>query len=528
MLVEVIPKTRPNLPERRIVLVNPVTGEEVIRAKQYSGEKRWVFNTNTGLFNLVGPQNNLRIIKPNSRINNWWIDNLKENIVNRVFPKMAQGVVMSNLRPSLIGLKANYSTKIYDRVFKDIIYNFIKKPFPKGVTKVKVFGGRFETMANIQTKEQQVMFKMDALNKGNPSRLDITMDKYNIQIFKSNIIMLGGYSENINVNVNKINGRKILGNAIDVLEMFIKRVIPSEYHPIDDYIITNLGMDFTVNQKIKDPLYAVATGRQLVGLIKDYIKRDQYVPDYMIDYIPSFYYDYGEMNNNVRNILNEKIPDNIYLTYKDGQKRKGGSYISWKKGYVRIQGADSLIKVLLIVRTINMWYQTMKRDRPDILEEIDQQTVKKKVTRKMALKKENIEKFSNIKLELYGKDNDKVKINGKRCNDVSKTGFTSKELKAIGASKLIKNADKLTRSKLCEKLLEIAKKEKSMKAKNVLRKGMRRWKKRENNLMREMERNLEMEMIPKPPPMPQNWKPGNYIPMPTNWNKGNYLKNPSK
>ncbi|MGA1008751.1 MAG: hypothetical protein ACO3SE_09290, partial [Sedimenticolaceae bacterium] len=137
----------------------------------------------------------------------------------------------------------------------------------------------------------------------------------------------------------------------------------------------------------------------------------------------------------------------------------GGSYVSWKKGYIRFQGVDSLTKLLLMIRTIQNWYAIMKKDNPNVLVTTNIAGAKVKKAKKIVATKENIEKVGRVRLNVYkGKDGtNKLKLNDIRCEDTTKKGYTTKQLRVIAARRGIPGADKLKREVLCEKLLALAK-----------------------------------------------------------------------
>jgi hypothetical protein len=188
----------------------------------------------------------------------------------------------------------------------------------------------------------------------------------------------------------------------------------------------------------------------------------------VMEFIPDFEYEFGNKNSNFMQELRElggkvpKFPDNIYLKFpegKDKDKKRGGSYVSWKKGYIRFQGVDSLTKLLLMIRTIQNWYAIMKKDNPEVLATTNIAGAKVKKAKKIVATKENIEKVGRVRLNVYkGKDGtNKLKLNDIRCEDTTKKGYTTKQLRVIAARRGIPGADKLKREILCEKLLALAK-----------------------------------------------------------------------
>ena len=461
-------------PDRRLLVVQEWgVGANIRIAKKAPSGFKWVFNTKNKKYNLVPINNRNLPIRQNYRINNWKDTKISKNIINKVFPKNFENndIEYSPLRPSLFGVKIKFLRKLSMEAFSKLAYDFARKKFAKGVSKIKVFSGRFEPIAEVKTRNQQLNLTKAMFTSVNrfPNRIDVTMDDYNVQIYATGIIINGGYKEPVELNVNRLDGRVILGKGVDVIEGMVKSFFPFPNRPIEDYIITNMNMDFSVNQKIVDPFIATKNGNELSDIMRNIIKKDRTIPDFMLDYVPRFSYEKENLNETSRFNLAEigglnKIPDNIYIKFPvaKGQgkdtKKSGGSYVSWKKGYVRIMGADSLLKVIMIVRTIKLWYFIMKRDNPGILEKQSIKVAKKKEGKKLVAKKENIEKLGTVKLEVYsGRDGSrKLRINGRPCMDVSKKGYTSKEIKVFGAKLGILGADRMKRELLCAKLLNIA------------------------------------------------------------------------
>lgn len=459
----------PNLPEDRrfIRLPGLIGGIRYVKAAK-PGFK-WVINGETRKLNLIPINGKNLPIHQNYRINDWVDRYFSMNVIDKVFPNMRNASLrFSNLRPSLFGVKAKFLNKLNENVFSDLAYDFARKKFAHGITKVKVFGGRFQTIAEIKTRNQQLNLTRNMFRSLNrfPNRIDVTMEGYNIQIFPTGILINGGYKEPLNIPINRLNGRKILGDGLDKLDYVINTFIPKRDRPFRDYEITNLNLDFNVNKKIVDPFMAVQNGNELSQLVKNFIGSDPSIPKHMLDYIPKFYYEKEELNETSRFNLAElgelnKIPENIYIKFpKDNTKTKrGGSYVSWKKGYIRIQGLDNLFKVLMLVRFVRLWYAIMLRDNPLILENKNLEGAKKKVGKKIVANKENIEKMGKVKLEVYtGRDGitQKLRINGKPCMDVSKKGYTSKEIKTFATKVGFYGADKAKREVLCQHMLELA------------------------------------------------------------------------
>ena len=460
----------PNLPaNRRFIRLPGLINGGIRYVKAAKPGFKWVINGETRKLNLVPINGRNLPIRQNYRIDDWADQYLNANVIKKVFPNMRNGSLkFSNLRPSLFGVKASFIKKLSREVFSDLAYNFARKKFANGITKVKVFGGRFQTIAEIKTRNQQLnlsksMFK--SVDKF-PNRIDVTMEGFNVQIFPSSILINGGYKEPLNISVNRINGRKILGDGLDKLDYVINTFIPKEEKPIRDYEITNLNLDFSVNKKITDPFVATANGNELSKLVKDTISGNANIPKHMLDYVPKFYYEKGELNETSRFNLAElgelnKIPENIYIKFpkdKMNRNRKGGSYVSWKKGYIRIQGVNSLLKVLMLVRFVHLWYAIMARDNPLVLENKNIEVAKKKTAKKIVVNEKNVEKMGKVKLEVYtGRDGtQRLRINGKPCMDVSKKGYTSKEIKTFATKVGFYGADKAKREVLCQHMLELA------------------------------------------------------------------------
>ena len=470
--VNVTPRTPgPNLglPSNRILLTNPETGNVVQRIAAPRDEK-WVFNTRTKRFNLI-PKNKDAPKKPirrNVRIEDAGLMNINLRSLDKVFPEPKNtDVKFSPLRPSLFGLKVKFQKELGFQQFSKLAYDFAKKPFPNGVTRVVVRGDRFRALVDIKTKEQQ-----NRLNKNLfkiVRRIDVNMGDYNIQIFRTGMIMNGGYEKNpIEVPLNYLDGRKIFGKALDTMEDFMKKFVPTEKRVLEDFTITNFNADFFVNQIIVDPFVATANGNEIYKSLKKAVLGTPSIPNKVAEFIPDFEYEFGNKNSNFMQELRElggkvpKFPDNIYLKFpseKGKDKKRGGSYVSWKKGYIRIQGADSLTKVLLMIRTIQIWYDQMKRNNPDVLVTTNIAGAKVKKAKKIVAAKENIEKVGRVRLNVYkGKDGtNKLKLNDIRCEDTTRRGYTTKQLRVIAARRGIPGADKLKREILCEKLLALAK-----------------------------------------------------------------------
>jgi hypothetical protein len=119
---------------------------------------------------------------------------------------------------------------------------------------------------------------------------------------------------------------------------------------------------------------------------------------------------------------------------------------------------NSLLKVLMLVRFVHLWYAIMARDNPLVLENKNIEVAKKKTAKKIVANKENEEKMGKVKLEVYtGRDGtQKLRINGKPCMDVSKKGYTSKEIKTFATKVGFYGADKAKREVLCQHMLELA------------------------------------------------------------------------
>ena len=458
-----------NLPANRRFIRLPTANGGIRFVKAAKPGFKWVWNSDTKRLNMVPVNGRNLPIHQNYRINNWVNREFSTNLINKVFPEIRNNSIkFTNLRPSLFGVKTKFLNRLKDEVFSDLAYDFARKKFEKGVTKVKVFGGRFQLIAEVKTRNQQLNLKRNMFRtlERFPNRIDITMDDYNIQIFPTGILINGGYKEPLDIPINRINGRKILGDALDKLDYVVNTFIPKKDRPFRDYEITNLNMHFSVNKSLTDPFIAVKNGNELSQMVKDEINRDRRIPNYMLDYVPKFYYEKGELNETSRFNLAElgelnKIPENIYIKFpKDKMKTgRGGSYVSWKKGYIRVQGVDSLFKVLMLVRFIRLWYAIMARDNPLILKDKSLSLPKKKVGKKIVANKENLNKLGKVKLEVYtGRDKTtkKLRINGKPCMDVSKKGYTSKEIKAFAAKVGFYGADKVKREVLCQQMLELA------------------------------------------------------------------------
>jgi len=514
--VNVTPRTPGSnlgLPSNRILLTNPDTGNIVQRIAASSDEK-WVFNTKTKRFNLIPKNRNApkKPIRRNVRIENAGLMNINLRAVNKVFPEPKNtDVKFSPLRPSLFGLKVKFQKDLGFRQFSDLAYEFAKKPFPKGVTRVVIRGDRFRALVDIKTREQQ-----NRLNKNLfkiVRRIDVNMGDYNIQIFRTGMLMNGGYEKNpIEVPLNYIDGRKIFGKALDTMEDFMKKFVPTEKRVLEDFSVTNFNADFFVNQIIVDPFVATANGNEIYKSLKKAVLGTPSVPNRVAEFIPDFEYEFGNKNSNFMQELRElggkvpKFPDNIYLKFpgeKGKDKKRGGSYVSWKKGYIRIQGADSLTKVLLMVRTIQIWYDMMKRDNPNVLVTANISGTKVKKAKKIVATKENIEKVGRVRLNVYkGKDGtNKLKLNAIRCEDTTKKGYTTKQLRVIAARRGIPGADKLKREILCEKLLAMAKANRNRaqareqaKARRLIRPAVRRIAEKKRAEQAELEAEFEAEV----------------------------------
>ena len=487
------PGSNLGLPSNRILLTNPETGNVVQRIVAPRDEK-WVFNTNTKRFNLIPKNKNAprKPIRKNVRIEDIGLMNINLSAVNRVFPEpINTDVRFSPLRPSLFGLKVKFQKELSFQQFSDLAYKFAKKPFTKDVSHVVVRGDRFRPLVDIKTKEQQ-----NRLNKNLfkiVRRIDVNLGDYNIQIFRTGMLMNGGYEKSpIEVPLNNLDGRKIFGKALDMMEDFMKKFVPTEKRVTEDFSITNFNADLFVNQIIVDPFVATANGNEIYKSLKKRVKNSKNIPNKVMEFIPDFEYEYGNKNSNFMQELRElggkvpKFPDNIYLKFPEQNgkdKKRGGSYVSWKKGYIRFQGVDSLTKLLLMIRTIQNWYAIMKKDNPDVLVTTNIAGAKVKKAKKIVATKENIEKVGRVRLNVYkGKDGtNKLKLNDIRCEDTTKKGFTTKQLRVIAARRGIPGADKLKREILCEKLLALAKAnrnraqaQKMAMARRIIRKPIRR------------------------------------------------------
>jgi len=507
------PGSNLGLPSNRILLTNPDTGNVVQRIAA-SRDEKWVFNTKTKRFNLIPKNRNApkKPIRRNVRIENAGLMNINLRAVNKVFPEPKNtDVRFSPLRPSLFGLKVKFQKDLGFRQFSDLAYEFAKKPFPKGVTRVVIRGDRFRALVDIKTREQQ-----NRLNKNLfkiVRRIDVNMGDYNIQIFRTGMLMNGGYEKNpIEVPLNYIDGRKIFGKALDTMEDFMKKFVPTEKRVLEDFSVTNFNADFFVNQIIVDPFVATANGNEIYKSLKKAVLGTPSVPNRVAEFIPDFEYEFGNKNSNFMQELRElggkvpKFPDNIYLKFpveKGKTKKRGGSYVSWKKGYIRLQGADSLTKVLLMVRTIQIWYDMMKRDNPNVLVTANIAGAKVKKAKKIVATKENIEKVGRVRLNVYkGKDGtNKLKLNDIRCEDTTKKGYTTKQLRVIAARRGIPGADKLKREILCEKLLAMAKANRNRanareqaKARRLIRPAVRRIAEKKRAEQAELQAELEAEI----------------------------------
>src|SRR6056300_51177 len=511
------PGSNLGLPSNRILLTNPETGNVVQRIAA-SRDEKWVFNTKTKRFNLIPKNKNVpkKPVRRNVRIEGIGLMNINLGAVNRVFPEPKNtDVKFSPLRPSLFGLKVSFQKELNLRQFSDLAYNFAKKPFPKGVTHVVIRGDRFRALVDIKTKEQQ-----NRLNKNLfkiVRRIDVNMGDYNIQIFRTGMLMNGGYEKNpIEVPLNNLDGRKIFGKALDTMEDFMKKFVPTEKRVTEDFSITNFNADFFVNQIIVDPFVATANGNEIYKSLKKIVKNSRNIPNKVMEFIPDFEYEYGNKNSNFMQELRElggkvpKFPDNINLKFpeqKGKDKKRGGSYVAWKKGYIRLQGADSLTKVLLMIRTIQIWYAIMKKDNPNVLATTNIAGAKVKKAKKIVATKENIEKVGRVRLNVYkGKDGtNKLKLNDIRCEDTTKKGYTTKQLRVIAARRGIAGADKLKREVLCEKLLSIARanairakglerRRKEAMARRVIRPAVRRIAEKKRAEQAELEAELEAEI----------------------------------
>ena len=507
------PGSNLGLPSNRILLTNPETGNIVQRIVAPRDEK-WVFNTKTKRFNLIPKNKNApkKPVRRNVRIEDIGLMNINLSAVNRVFPEPKNtDVKFSPLRPSLFGLKVSFQKELSLRQFSDLAYEFAKKPFPKGVTRVVIRGDRFRPLVDIKTKEQQ-----NRLNKNLfkiVRRIDVNLGDYNIQIFRTGMLMNGGYEKNpIEVPLNNLDGRKIFGKALDTMEDFMKKFVPTEKRVLEDFTITNFNADFFVNQIIVDPFVATANGNEIYKSLKKIVKNSKNIPNSVTQFIPDFEYEYGNKNNNFMKELKEmggkvpKFPDNIYLKFpeqKGKDKKRGGSYVAWKKGYIRLQGADSLTKLLLMIRTIQNWYAIMKKDNPNVLVTTNIAGAKVKKAKKIVAAKENIEKVGRVRLNVYkGKDGtNKLKLNDIRCEDTTKKGYTTKQLRVIAARRGIPGADKLKREVLCEKLLAMAKANKNRaqareqaKARRLIRPAVRRIAEKKRSEQAALEAEFEAEV----------------------------------
>jgi len=511
------PGSNLGLPSNRVLLTNPETGNVVQRVRAKRDEK-WVFNKNTKRFNLIPSNRNApkKPVRRNVRIENTNFTNINLRSLNKVFPEPKNtDVKFSPLRPSLFGLSVRFQKALDPVQFSDLAYDFAKKTFPNGVTRVVVRGIRFRPLFDIKTKAQQ-----NRLNKNDftmVQRIDVNIGDYNIQIFRTGMLMNGGYEKNpIEVPLNDLDGRKIFGKALDTLEDFMKRFVPTQKRTTEDFYVTNFNADFFVNQIIVDPFVATANGNEIYKSLKKAVLGTPSVPNSVAQFIPDFEYEFGDKNNNFMQELKElgakvpKFPDNIYLKFSGGKgkgKKSGGSYVAWKKGYIRLQGADSLTKVLLMIRTIQIWYDMMKKNNPDVLVTTNIAGAKVKKAKKIVATKENIEKIGTVRLNLYkGKDgSEKLKLNGIRCEDTTKKGYTTKQLRVIAARRGIAGADKLKREVLCEKLLSIARanairakglerRRKEAMARRVIRPAVRRIAEKKRVEQAELEAELEAEI----------------------------------
>ena len=514
------PRPNGNVPMNRVLLTNPETGNVVFRVRAKRDEK-WVFNTRTKRFNLIPTNRNApkKPIRRNVRIENTNFTNINLRSLNRVFPAPNNTEVkFSALRPSLFGLSVRFQKALNPVQFSELAYDFAKKSFPNDVTRVVIRGTRFRPLFDIKTKAQQNRLSKNDFTM--VQRIDVNMGDYNIQIFRTGMLMNGGYEKNpIEVPLDKLDGRKIFGKALDTMEDFMKKFVPTQKRVTEDFYVTNFNADFFVNQIIVDPFIATANGNEIYKSLKKAVLGTPSVPNEVAQYIPDFEYEYGNKNNNVMQELREmnakipKFPDNIYLKFPSGkgkEKKRGGSYVAWKKGYIRIQGADSLTKVLLMVRTIQIWYDQMKRNNPDALVTTNIVGAKVKKAKKIVATKENIEQLGTVRLNLYkGKDgSEKLKLNGIRCEDTTKKGYTTKQLRVIAARRGIPGADKLKREVLCGKLLSKARanairvkgferRRKEAMARRIIRPAVRRIaeKKRAEQAVLEAEMQAEMNAM---------------------------------
>ena len=465
--IDVTPKRNANIPGRRVLLKNPITGSVVNRTNAARGFK-WVYDKSSNKFNQIPINKNMNMgpVTQDPRIESWWEDSVDLATIDRLFPiknMNSRGIKFTPLRPSLYGLNVKFTPVMTKDVFSDLAFNLTSRPFVAGVERVVVRGGSpWRVISDVKTKAQQnsITKNMFVNARRRPSRIDVTMNGINIQIFRSSMLVNGGYKKDIEIPSNKINGRVILGDGLDILEKFMKKYIPTKQTPYQDYFVTTMNLDFYVNQQITDPVAATQLGRGLYRNMRKFIKDNKRLDNDVARLLPSFEYDLENMNfvMEERNLgIKTKIPDNIFLKFvtdKNKGKKRGGSYVAWKKGYVRIQGADSLSKILLIAKTVKAWYLDMKRSMPELLVEKPFGKRGKRKVGRAAPKGNNIEKMKNVRLEYYKghKGVKKLKIDGIRCDDTSKTGFTTKQLRAIAERKLIPGAAKLKREVICKKL----------------------------------------------------------------------------
>ena len=464
--IDVDLKENANIPGRRILLKNPKTGNYSNRTRPFKGFK-WVYDQVKNRFNQIPIRNNVVVgpVIQDPRIESWWSDRVDMETIDKLFPLDKindRGLRFTPLRPSLYGLNVKFHPEMNKKVFSDLAYKLTTSPFSQGIQRVVVRGGSpWRLISDVKTKAQQNMINKSIFTnvKRMPSRIDVNMDGINIQIYRSSMLVNGGYKKDINIPLNRVNGRSILGEGLDVLEKFMKKYIPTKQVPYQDYFVSSMNLDFYVNQKITDPIRAAQAGRILYKNTRDFVKSRKNIDNDIIKLFPSFEYELEDLNflAEAKNFgMQNKIPNNIYLKFN--KNKKGGSYVAWKKGYIRIQGADSLAKILLIAKMVQAWYLDIKHTIPEILE--DKPFGKRGVKRvgKVSPKASNIEKVKNVRLELYkGRKGDtRLKIDGIRCDDVSKKGYTTKQLRAIAEVKLIPGAAKLKRSVICKKLYDIA------------------------------------------------------------------------
>ena len=436
--VNVTPRTsgtQSRLPSNRILLTNPETGNVVQRIAA-SRDEKWVFNTRTKRFNMI-PKNKDAPKKPirrNVRIEDAGLMNINLRAVNKVFPEPKNtDVKFSPLRPSLFGLKVKFQKELGFQQFSKLAYDFAKKPFPNGVTRVVVRGDRFvpwwtsrprsNRTASTRTSSKSFGASMSTwattypdLPNGNdhewwlrkePDRSSTELSRRK-EDFRQGVGHDGGLHEEV---------------CPPQRSAYLKISRSPTLMPISSSIRSS-WISFV----------ATANGNEIYKSLKKAVLGTPSIPNKVAEFIPDFEYEFGNKNSNFMQELRElggkvpKFPDNIYLKFpseKGKDKKRGGSYVSWKKGYIRIQGADSLTKVLLMIRTIQIWYDQMKRNNPDVLVTTNIAGAKVKKAKKIVAAKENIEKVGRVRLNVYkGKDGtNKLKLNDIRCEDTTRRGI---------------------------------------------------------------------------------------------------------